>query len=41
MTEWGISCHGARVGTALQSYQECALLQVGTRPDMTLDVARA
>ena len=28
------------VGTAVESDHECALLQIGTHPDMTLDVAR-
>ena len=35
----GISGHGAS-GITLTKRHECALSQVGTRPDMTLDVVR-
>ena len=34
LAAWSLS------GTAIYSYHECALSQVGTGPDMTLDVAR-
>ena len=44
MTEWDIgsmvlaACSSS--GAALESHHECALLQVGTHPGMTIDFAR-